>query len=269
MARSAERRAGTTASGSTGGRPCVTILVALLSLSCPAAAAAQFSVQPVIVEMVAGDTTATTVLQAHNDGTEPIQLRFYTADFHQSVDGRHAFLEAGTAPHSCAGRLQIYPDAATLDAEATQEIRVLMEPVDSTCWSMVFVESVAPAETGLNVAQRIGVKVYGTPGRTPLEGEIRDVRVETDSVRTAVIEFANPGRRPIRPQGEIEVRTLEGDVAAVVPVPAFSVLPASVRQTRIAVGASLEPGTYVLVPILDFGGDYLAGGQALLEIEEP
>ncbi|NIU74452.1 MAG: hypothetical protein GWN71_12940, partial [Gammaproteobacteria bacterium] len=82
-------------------------------------------------------------------------------------------------------------------------IRVLMEPVDSTCWSMVFVERGVRAETGLSIAQRIGVKVYGVSGRTTPEGEIRSVTVVGDAAERAVeLAFANLGGGPLRPEGE-------------------------------------------------------------------
>ncbi len=269
---SAGMRVGAAAPGTTGGRWRVIgalLALALLSGALPDAVAAQFSVQPVIVELVTGDTTATAVLQVRNEADGPLQLRFYAADFDQPEEGGHVFLEPGSHPRSCVDRLQLYPDGATLEAGEVQEIRVLMEPVDSTCWSMVFVESGGRAETGLSIAQRIGVKVYGVNGRAVPAGEIRSVRVAGDAGRTVVIEFANLGRGPLRPEGEIEIRTLEGGVAGVVPVPPFSVLPTRVRETRVELDMELEPGTYVLVPILDFGGEYLAGGQAILEVREP
>lgn len=268
---SAGRRARATAPGHSRGRRRASVgVVVACALALPMGAAAQFSVQPVIVEMETGDSTAATVLMVRNESDAPLQLRFYAADFDQPEEGGHVFMAPGTHPQSCVDHLQFYPDGATLEPGETQEVRVLMEPVDSTCWSMVFVESGARSGSGLRIAQRIGVKVYGVNGRDVPEGEIRSVGVVADSTgRSVVIGFANLGAGPIRPEGEIEVRTLEGTVVDVIPVPAFSVLPGRVRQTQIPLELELEPGTYVLVPILDFGGDYLAGGQAVLEVPEP
>ncbi|MGK7312782.1 MAG: hypothetical protein ACN0LA_11145 [Candidatus Longimicrobiales bacterium M2_2A_002] len=246
------------------------ICTAALAISVPAGAAAQFSVQPAIVQITTGDTTATAVVTVHNEASHPLQLRFYTGDFDQDRRGDHRFLEAGEHERSCEDRLQFYPDGAALEPGEVQEIRMLMEPLDSTCWSMLFVESASPAMTGLRVSQRIGVKVYGLATREVPEGEIRSVEV-TDSVsdRALVIAFMNPGRAPVRPEGEIEVRTLDGEVVEVVRVEPFSVLPGRTRETRVPLDLVLDTGIYVLVPVLDFGGDYLAGGQAILEIGRP
>ncbi len=265
------RQARTTSPGGSGGRRRAWVVgVVVMLLALPSALAAQFSVQPVIVEMVTQDSTATALLYVRNQSDGEMQLRFYAADFDQPEAGGHVFMAPGEHPKSCVDHLQFYPDGATLEAGETQEVRVLMEPVDSTCWSMIFVESGARSQTGLSIAQRIGVKVYGVSSRAVPEGEIRSVRVgEDDEGRWVTIEFANLGAGPLRPEGEIEVRTLEGEIIDVIPVPAFSVLPDRVRQTQIPLERDFEPGTYVLVPILDFGADYLAGGQALLEVPEP
>lgn len=254
----------------TGGRRRAWVMGVSVLLALPSVGAAQFSVQPVIVEMVTADSTATTVLYVRNQSDGPMQLRFYAADFDQPEAGGHVFMAPGEHPKSCVEHLQFYPDGATLEPGETQEVRVLMEPVDATCWSMIFVESGARSQTGLSIAQRIGVKVYGVNGRASPEGEIRSVRVgQDDEGRWVTIEFANLGGGPLRPEGEIEVRTLEGEVIDVIPVPAFSVLPDRIRQTQIPLDRDFESGTYVLVPILDFGADYLAGGQALLEVPKP
>lgn len=246
------------------------VCLAALAIGVPAGAAAQFSVQPAIVHIATGDTTATAVVTVHNEASHPLELSFYTGDFDQDRSGDHRFLEPGEHGRSCEDRLQFYPDGAALEPGEVQEIRLLMEPPDSTCWSMMFVESASRAETGLRVSQRIGVKVYGLPTHEVPEGEIRSVEVTGSAGdRELVIAFLNLGRAPVRPEGEIEVRSLDGEVVEVVRVEPFSVLPGRTRETRVALDLMLDPGTYVLVPVLDFGGEYLAGGQAILEIGQP
>lgn len=271
MSDSALARRTWTALGTPGDRPRAICMAALaLAISVPTGAAAQFSVQPAIVEITTGDTTATAVVTVRSEASHPLQLSFYTGDFDQDRRGDHRFLEPGEHERSCEDRLQFYPDGAALEPGEVQEVRILMEPLDSTCWSMLFVESASPAASGLRVAQRIGVKVYGLATREVPEGEIRAVEVEGSAEdRALVIAFANRGHAPVRPEGEIEVRTLDGEVVDVVPVKPFSVLPGRTRETRVPLDLVLGPGTWVLVPVLDFGGDYLAGGQAVLEIGEP
>lgn len=261
------KRSAAAAPGGSRGRSVVLGILAALVMAAPAAG--QFSAQPVILELRTADSASTTVFAVRNEASGPLQLRIYAGDFDQPADGGHEFLEAGAHPRSCVDRLRFFPDNLTLASMEAGEVRVIMEPGDSTCWSMVFVQSVSREQTGVQIAQRIGIKVYGFSHRLAAEGEIRSVSIEPDSLiggLAAVIDFENTGDSPLRPEGEIEIRTAEGEVVGVVPVPPFSVLPGRVRRTIVPLDAVLPSGRYLAIPVLDFGADYLAGGQAVFDV---
>lgn len=255
--------------GSTPGRSVALGIISTLVLLCPAGAGAQFSAQPVILEMRTGASMATSGFSVRNESDAEMQLQVYAADFDQPETGGHEFLEAGEHARSCVRRLRFFPDNLVLPAGGEGEVRVLMEPGEETCWSLVFIQSVSRQGSGIQIAQRIGVKVYGISERAKAEGEIRSVEVQSDSAgaRWLDVLFENSGDGPLRPEGEVEIRTETGDIVAVVPVRAFSVLPGRTRFARIPLEVDLEPGVYLAIPILDFGGDYLAGGQAIFSIE--
>jgi hypothetical protein len=102
----------------------------------------------------------------------------------------------------------------------------------------------------------------------PRDGRVVGLAADTTAEPAALLAFENEGEGPLNVDGEIEVRDLEGEIVAVVPVESFRVLPARQRRIRVPLAeAGLEPGRYVLVAVVDFGADYLAGGQALLEVE--
>lgn len=255
--------------GVPGGRSIACGYIVALALAVAAPAAAQFSAQPVILELRTADTVSVATFAVRNEGDDPMQLQIYAGDFDQPAGGGHEFLEAGTHPRSCVDRLQFYPDNLQLEATESGEVRVLMAPGDSTCWSMVFVQSASRGQTGMQIAQRIGIKVYGFSGRAVPEAEIRSVTVEVDSTTgalMALIDFDNTGEGPLRPQGEVEIRTGAGEVVAVVAVAPFSVLPGRSRRAIVPLEVELAPGRYLAIPILDFGGDYLVGGQASFEV---
>ncbi|HUG40067.1 MAG TPA: hypothetical protein VMM12_06270 [Longimicrobiales bacterium] len=241
--------------------------MAIILLATPLSA--QFSAQPVILEVRPADSAAVSQFAVRNEAGSPLQLRVYAGDFDQRPDGSHEFLAAGAHPRSCESRLRVYPDNLQLEPLESAQVRVLMEPGDSTCWSMIFVQSVSRERAGVRISQRIGIKVYGLGQRSVPGGEIRAVTVAADRAtggRAATIDFENVGGGPLRPEGEVEIRTEEGDVVAVVPVPPFSVLPGRVRRTIVPLAPALPAGRYLAIPILDFGGDYLAGGQAVFEV---
>lgn len=233
--------------------------------------AAQISVQPVIVELrVAGASAATSFL-VRNEATESLAMQVYASDFDQPVEGGHTFLPAGQHARSCAGRVQFFPESFELPARGAQEVRLSMAPGPATCWSLVFVQTVPGGGDAIAVAQRIGVKVYGVDPAAAPAGELRAVAVEPDPEAPGMrlrLDFENQGEDPLRPEGELEVRSMDGDVLGVAPIPAFSVLPGRVRRTLVPLDLQLPPGEYLAIPILDFGAEYLAGGQAVFRVPE-
>ena len=241
----------------------------LLALTAPAEA--QFSVSPVIVQ-VAATEVAPARLQVRNEGENGLQFRAYALDFDMSPSGDHAYWEHGTQKQSCGQRLRIAPDAFTVPAGQSETISVSLDPGDSdtTCWSMVLVETSGSSEGSVVVRQRIGVKFYGLSADADVDGEVLAAGVDRDSIGLDVgFSVRNRGSWPLRPTGTLEIRDVHGQVVASQPVEAFSVLPEREREIRVVIPeARLEPGRYLAVPILDFGAEYLAGTQIDFRIEE-
>lgn len=259
--------------GSRSFRFLVTVLIALAAaLAAPRSVQAQLSAQPVILELrtPAGSST-TSSFGVRNEGDETIQLDLYAVDFDQPTEGGHTFADLGSHAHSCAGRLSFYPSNVALEPGEVTEVEIRMAPAETTCWSIVFAQTAGRASSGIRIAQRIGVKVYGVSTGSAPAGEIADVRVDRDpasGVYVAHVNFENVGEGPVRPEGELEIRTLTGDVVGVVDVVAFSVLPGRIRRASVPVDVVLPPGEYLAIPILDFGGEYLAGGQTQFRVED-
>jgi hypothetical protein len=233
----------------------------------PAVARAQFSAQPVILGLAPVDSAVASTVMVRNDGKESIQFRFRMGDFDQTAAGDHYFQPFGTNAHSCKGRVEVYPDQATLLGGENQEIRVRMLPGNATCWGVLFVEQRARNTVGLMVGQQIAVKIYGTRPLLEVKGGITSVKAaaDTSGLRVA-FDFKNDGEGPVRPSGTVEIRTPTGDVVASEAVDAFSVLPGHSRLVTVPVSQKLKHGRYVAVPVMDFGADYLAGGQATFEV---
>lgn len=242
-------------------------LTLVLPMLCAAApVAAQFSAQPVILPLSAAAAPVAGSVNLRNDGKDELQFRIYAMDFDQDAAGEHSFHELGARPQSCASRMKVSPSTSVLRPGERQDVRVEMAPGASTCWSVVMLETLRPSESGSVVGQRIAVKVYGTPPDASLDAEISSVvaAAKADSVEVS-IEMKNLGAAPIRPEGKVEVRTGAGAVVSTTSMAAVSILPGYARRLVINVPRPAA-GTYLVVPILDFGGDFLAGGQTQLQI---
>jgi hypothetical protein len=229
---------------------------------------AQFSVSPVILPFEAAAVPISAAVGVRNDGTEPLAFRFYAGDFDQEETGTHTYHDAGAMPNSCVGRVTVLPDGAVLAPGERRELIVTMAPGAETCWSGLFVETRDWGAQGLNVGQRVMVKLYGIPPGSSIDGSITSVTARAGAGAVDVdLEFVNAGSRPLRPVGRVELRSVTGDVVAQHRVEAFSALPGRRRHLTLHLASDLPPGRYVAVPILDIGADDLVGGQAAFRVQ--
>lgn len=243
----------------------------LAAVTLPAApAVAQFSASPAMIWAEGGSATATAPITIRNEGSEVSQLRVYVSDFEQNAVGDHAFFDVGTQEGSCGSRLRVTPDIAVLEPGESRELLVEVDNPGEPCWAVVFVQAGSGAETaGARMTQRIGVKVYAgdrTPG--DLNGEVTTVEaVGTGDGVSVDFEFRNSSGTAMRPNGHVELRSLTGESVARIEIEPFSVLPGHTRRINATVPATLPEGRYVAVPVIDFGGEFLAGGQGLFRVQ--
>jgi hypothetical protein len=255
------------ASGASGRRlgPFLSMLFAMLAH--PGLVAGQFAAYPVVLTLETGSEPVITSFTVENHAGSALELSIYASDYERAADGSHAYIPFGEHERSCAGRLEAVPAQLGVPAGERAEVRLRLEAGPETCWGMIFVEHRAPGALGVTVAQRIAVKVIGQPAGLTRSGAVLGVATDTTAEPAVRIAFENQGPGVLLPRGELEIHTLEGEVVGVVPVAPFKVLPQRRRILRVPLnGVKLPPGRYVVVGIVDFHGDYLAGGQTLLEL---
>ncbi|MGH7444653.1 MAG: hypothetical protein ACREKM_07240 [Longimicrobiales bacterium] len=228
-------------------------------------AQAQFSALPGVLRLSAADSAQAAFVQIRNEGDEPMQFRIYLGDYDQAVNGDYDFQEFGSNPRSCDGRISFFPDNTVLGPGEEQEIQVRMEKGE-TCWGLLFIESGAAGDGQVRVAQRIGVRVLNVPAGLSYEGEVAEVSATPADSVTVDVVFRNIGEAPVELRGRVEIRDLAGAAVASVGVGPLGVLPAHARRFQVVLPRAMRPGEYIAVPILDFGADYLAGGQALFTV---
>jgi hypothetical protein len=223
---------------------------------------AQFAVYPIVLNLSPAEgQEAVSSVFVRNDAATAREFSFDIQDFDQDSVGTPHFLELGSHASSCAGRVEVYPRAATLAPGENRELTIRVVGAGAVCWAAVFAEA-KPLETGGIVArQQIGVRVNVLRPGALLDGEITRLQVDAADGGTLHVWFHNSGEAPIRPAGAVELRDAADRAVATVRVDAFSVLPGSTRRVAIPLAQTLPAGRYTAVPILDFGGEYLAGGQ--------
>lgn len=250
------------------GRSGVVVLLLLAGLAGPASrGAAQFAAYPVMMTLETGSSPAVASFTVENHGAAALEVVVYLGDYERAPDGGHSYLPFGEHEGTCAGRLRAFPDQLAIAPAGRAEVQVRVESGPATCWGMVFVEHRSSSSLGLTVAQRIAVKVVGQQTGLPRAGAVLGMVADTVDPPAVRIAFENQGPGALRPRGEVEIRSFDGEVVAVAPMAAFEVLPSRRRILRVPLDElALPPGRYVAVGIVDFDGEYLAGGQTLLEI---
>ncbi|HUP18885.1 MAG TPA: hypothetical protein VM778_02905, partial [Gemmatimonadota bacterium] len=237
-------------------------ILALAWLALPGAARAQLSARPTLL---AFDEATDRVVTVRNEGPTAIQVHILPGDFDQFETGGHEFRPFGEHPRTCHGRLEVTPDQAVIDPGAETTVRVRLDPGAQACWGVVYAEHrPEPVAGAARAVRRIAIQVHGTPATIERDARVRDVEVAGGVIR---FSFENLADAHLRPEGRVEFRTLDGGLVGNVRVEPFGVLPGHTRTMRFPLPAGLPAGELLAVPILDFGVDWLAGGQAMFEHE--
>jgi hypothetical protein len=249
-------------------------LPGIVGMGRPTAASGQFSVSPVILPIPHSAEASEATVMVRNNGESPLQLRVFSADFDQSLDGSHSTFSAGTHDRSCADRLEIVPDGLSVPAGVTQPVTIRLRPgtdPEATCWSLVFIEKPPPEGSGPRAGLRIGVKVYGLSAEGGVAAEITEasIRDHEGAAGPRALEFTvnNPDAWPVLARGTVELREFDGGPKATVAVESFSVLPEHERTISVPLETDLEPGRYLAIPVLEYGDDGLMGAQVAFRVE--
>jgi P pilus assembly chaperone PapD len=235
-------------------------------------ASAQFSVTPTILSVEPTGEDVGSLVRVRNEGGRALSMRVYARDFDQDSLGSHSLTTPGTSPNGCGDRISLVPAAFELPAGEDQLVSIRLQPASgepATCWSIIFIESPPPADqTGIRVAARIGVKLFGLA-----EGGTRDARIEDavveeiGSERVIRLKLANHGSWPLLARGSVEIVDLEGVRAGEARIERTTVLPSRTRMIDVPLDVMLEPGRYVAVSLIELGDEELIGAQVAFRVE--
>lgn len=242
-------------------------ILALALLAVPATSLAQLSIQPAVLQVDASSAERRSTVRLTNHGARAQQVQFYAQDFAQDSVGDYRYAPPGSLAGSCGARLHVSPSESLVQPGQTQEVIVTVREAAAACWAMIMFETVTTDGAGHRIGQRLGAKLLSgsRAAKRNVEVENTEAAIRGDSV-AVTFTASNPEDVPLQVSGRVELRPLTGAGASVtVPILSFGVLPGHAHRRTLDVPRPLS-GDHVVVVVLDFGGEYLAGDQALLRV---
>lgn len=229
----------------------------------------------------------TGAIEVHNLGTEPEGVQVLLADWEYDPSGAVSIHEHGTVDRSLAGMLTVAPASMMLSPGETRPIQYRIEvPPDSvgSFWAMIMVRSepkvISSSDFGegrtavFAASKTYGIKLIVTAhSESEKELVIEDSAVEyLEACEGSVLEIrslvTNTGLAHLELTGTVNLINEHGDSVGAARIGRARVLPGYQRLVRTTLAGQLDPGFYVAVVVLDFGGDYLVGSQVEFEIGE-
>jgi hypothetical protein len=120
------------------------------------------------------------------------------------------------------------------------------------------------------VTGRVGGGIFLTVlGEAEKAGRIQDFAVKWENGLSGRVLFINYGDTQLHPSGRVEVRDSRGKTVERFSLPEITVLPGGEREIFFEEAMALPAGDYVVLAILDYGGERLLGAQTLLKVDVP
>lgn len=210
-------------------------------------------------------------LVIRNTGAATVSGSVQLEDWDVDAQGASHWRKNGAVAGSCGKRVSVSPSVLQLAAGETRTVRIALKQnarFDAECWSAAVVK-VAGAKPTSNdgdttTSSRTTVPLYVTPTGLTVDGELSDMYVKNDSLE---VVFRNTGKLRARIIGEVQVQLANDSLVTTVPLEEATVLVGATRHLRVPM-PKLPRGSYVLMAVVDFGGDQLTTVQAALEMRE-
>lgn len=244
-------------------------------------AAAQIAVDELELHLALrpGAVGISQTFHAANSGDMPANATISVDDWDRSERGENRYYPLGSLASTCGRHVRVFPSVLRLDARSVQTVQVTVDSADAIprgCYTILFVETErahGPNTFALTYSVRYGVKIYVERDSPPIGevtaievGRLADASAGTDSAaRVLNVLYHNAGSRQTQTHGTVEVRRLDNSVASTIAIPEFPTLPGANRRLSVPI-PQLRPGRYVLLALLDYGGQEIAAGQASLEV---
>jgi hypothetical protein len=240
--------------------------------------------------VVDGEDQVVGSFKVFNLSDEVNYLRVYSGDWVRDSEDKSDYVytrESGNEERSLLRWMTFTPDLLVLEPGESDDVICRVDlpddvELDGSYWAVVFVEE-APSldedpiiqgsgdfQVGITTKFRYAVKLFVTFSGTEFrDGTLTDLELEeTEESFLLSTRFENTGNIYMKPDVWLEIRDLSGSVVYRQDHIRQTMLPESSRNYSFEVNRQgLNPGTYLIMVIADYGGTELVAVQASLEIQ--
>lgn len=233
--------------------------------------------------------TVTCTMKAENTGEEAVSIKISTKDFIKGLYGEERQVEPGTVKRGCAGWIRISPQKLDLAPHETRVINFSMTiPMygKGTYWGNILVSQVSKPTLSKTIKKgKTSFQIFAlqdmlirvlenVPGTEQKKGVITDISVKdqkTGGMTTIEVVFENQGNSLLKCNGQIQVRNENGETVRTISLEyghaPFTVYPDGKRIVYGHIKEKLPPGDYILLAIIDYGGEDLVAGEMEFEVK--
>lgn len=259
--------------------------VLLLFFANSALQSQDFEVAPVLVSFDANPgeiQTKTLTIRNHNNSNTKFLMSL--SDYRVNIDGSKERLPAGSTDRTMNNWLTINPSLIDLNPNESGEVELILTVPNggfATRWGMIHVEVAKEQnsssadknmEAGVLVVPRIVVLMKQSPrSSSNYKGAVTDLREVTrsgDEFRTFEATIKNQGDNILDAKLFLAVANLETMEENQYAPKRMSIYPEQELKTTLTLTEKLDPGSYAIAFLMDFGHrSAIEGAQMLLEVQ--
>jgi hypothetical protein len=249
----------------------VLFLISLLTLH---AKSQSFKITPASLDFALNvGESGNQVITVENTSDKVESFVVSASDYDYDDSGKMKFLPLGTSKRSCSSYMTITPSYLTLNPNQSVKVNVLMNvPQDSvkTRWGIVSIRSEKEyigiaadkdvVRAGLIITPEIAVKVLQTPPNLTFTKmtirEFQEMKQDSgDSTRVFKVKLANEGEVRTKAKVYLTASNLETLKETTIEPVEITLLPGVNSDVKLNLPNDLNPGTYSLAAIMDYGAE--------------
>jgi P pilus assembly chaperone PapD len=209
-----------------------------------------------------------------NDQPTAVHIQASEVDFHLDEAGEYQFGPPGSQQNSLMKYATVNPREFDVGPNTVQQVRVTFDlpaglNLSGEQAGIIFFQTRPDRKkNAVAFSARVASKIYNTiPNTSKLNGTIDKMSVAAGAPGTGPlyrVVFKNTGNTHVYLKGSVDVKK-DGKVVDHLPISALPLVERGGLRMLELSGRKLDPGSYDVVAVVDYGGTTLTGGQVTFE----